>query len=235
MNIDQYRIHSAVVQIQFPTSYLLWDCAGEIADAMCRIWTNLELQEAKPDQQVLRGPGVQIRTGLSQCVIALSGEKSLEQSNIERLAESYIIWRKTLQFESLSRLSTRLVYTKEFKTLREANAELFATGLVKWPSGRVFEQPIDSEKNTFDLSCRFEDENAFSFIRLRAEKVEFKAELDPDFVGEPIIRTKCRAFIDFDRGLLGSVNAEKVRMDEWLKGVLHVYRRDTRKLLSEGS
>lgn len=125
----------------------------------------------------------------------------------------------------------RLQYQKECADLRKANAEILALNIVRLPTQKVFDQPVDTAKNGVDLSIRFEDDTSFTVVRFRAEEISYKQTLDPTFFDdEKLEKVKSRARVDFDRGVLGSVDASAFRTDDWVKGYLHVMRRDIAKL-----
>lgn len=134
----------------------------------------------------------------------------------------------------MTRVSSRVLYVKQFPTMREANEELFKLKLCRLPKSKVFDQPADSPKNTFELTYRFEDEASFAFLRIRTEGVRLEFKADKEFTTlKDTSETKNRLIIDFDRGLIKSTEAASFRMDEWLKGFMHVLRRDVEKVLQE--
>ncbi len=83
-----------------------------------------------------------------------------------------------------------------------------------------------------ELRYRFQDEDSFSTLTIKSEQVTYQANLDPSFVEDyEIKKTVNRLIIDFDRGLLGTIKASNLRMDEWIKGFIHVLRRDIEKVI----
>jgi hypothetical protein len=120
----------------------------------------------------------------------------------------------------------------EYDSLQHANQHLLSLGLIRWPETQVFDQPMDGEKNTFDLSCRFEDSNSFSHVRIATEHLLYELKVDPSIgFAAPEKKTRTTLFVEFDRGVLGKVNMNTFRVDEWLKGFQHVLRRDIDKVL----
>lgn len=232
MILDSFKTHSAIIQIQYADAFLLWDRAGEIARQISKIWPDIKFSEAQPQQQVLNGKGVSIQTSFSKSTITVSGEHAFSQLKVSQICDTFEVWCKVLELDELGRVSTRATYSKDFKSLGNANAELLALNLVRWPETKVFDQPLESERNGLEIQYRFEDEDSFSVLRLKAEQLKYEVDLDPNIFDEPEIReVKNRMIIDFDRGLLGAVNAGKFRMDEWLKGYQHILRRDIEKVL----
>lgn len=232
MILDSCKLHALIVQVGYAQAFELWDRAGAIARQASRIWPGLELNTANPQEQTLRGDGLQIQTTMDKATITLHRPESLDARKVQQLADMFDIWRKELELLELSRVSTRAIYARDYASIAEANAALFALNLVRRPTERVFDQPQDAELNTVDVQYRFEDSKSFAFLRIRSERIEYKVELDPDFVSETEIRSnKSRLLIDFDRALLGTVIAAKLRMDDWLKGFQHVLRRDLEKVV----
>jgi hypothetical protein len=232
MILDSFKIHSAIIQIQYADAFLIWDRAGEIGRELSKIWDGLKVAEGQPQQQILVGEGVNLQTGFSKSTITISGEHALGQLKVGQIIKTFEVWRNALELAELTRVSTRVVYSKEFASMESANAGLFALNLVQWPDTKVFDQPLESDKNGLEILYRFEDDKSFSLLKLKAEQVKYEVDLDENLFGEKKMEKIInRMTIDFDRGLLGSVNAEKFRMDEWLKGYQHILRRDIEKVL----
>lgn len=232
MFLDAFKLHSLTVQIRYQPAYVLWDKAGAVARAHDGLWPGLTVPDANANQQVLRSKDVQIQTGLDQSTITLFGTKSYDAARTSKVKETYDVWWKELELSELTRVSSRAIYVKEFSTLKDANAELLGLNLVRWPTSKVFDQPVDGASNGPDIRFHFEDENSFTFLRLKAEKVNIEAEMHQELSDlEDIKLTKTRLVLDFDRGIIGKISAEKFRMEDWLKGHQHILRRDLEKVL----
>ena len=232
MNLDSFKTQTVAFQIQYPVALALWDHAGVIGQQLMKIWPGLTLKLGQALLQTFASDRVAIQTGLSGSTITISGEKALEQGRITQIAETFEVWRELLTLDVLDRISSRVIYGKEFGTAKEANAALLDLNLATWSDTKVFDQPVDGEKNGLEIAWRFEDDSSFSVLRLRVEQQKAEMELDPEFFDESrLSRTKHKLVIDFDRGLLGSANAKKLIIDEWFKGFQHVFRRDIDKVL----
>lgn len=231
MILDTFKLHSFIFQIEYETNFELWDRAGAISKALQKIWPKLTLANVLPQQQDLRANGLHIQTSIEKATVTLVGSNSLDASKVGQLKETFEVWRSSLELSEVKRISTRGTYIKDFPTLKEANAALLDFGMVRWPASKVFDQPVDGEKNGVEVNFRFEDKESFSLLRFRAEELQYKVDLDSTFVKDTEIRaTKRHMVIDFDRGLLGSVNATKFRLEDWVKGYVHLLRRDLEKV-----
>lgn len=231
MILDSFKTHTLVFQLRYAEAFLLWDRAGAIARAMAVIWPDLKLNEGAPNQQVLSSPVCQINTALSQATITIRGDGVLQSAPLRKIFETFEVWRSHLELTDLTRLSARVVFVKSFDEVAEANRSLLELNLIRMPNEKVFDQPIDSEKNGAEITYRFEDEKSFAFVRIRSEKRTMDIKGDSDFMTEPLTKSICRLLIDFDRGSVGVIEAKKINISEWFKGYLHVMRRDIDKVL----
>lgn len=232
MILDDFKLVSTIIQIEYAEAYLIWDNAGAISKKMCDIWPNLKSSDVQPNQQALSGNGVSIQTGLTKSTLTIAGSHSFDKLNTKRIKGTLDLWFDELELTELIRISMRVLYVKEFDSMLEANQLILGWNLVSWPTTKVFDQPEQSDLNGIDVAYRFEDSNSFSVLRLRAGKLKYEVDLDPALVENAEVRvTKKRTIIDFDRGLLGAVDVDKFRIEEWLKGYQHILRRDIEKVI----
>ena len=130
----------------------------------------------------------------------------------------------------------RVQYLKEFPTLRQANDLIFGLNLVRFPAQKVFDQPVGGSKNGVDIGFRFEDDETFTTLRIKAEGLIYKREVRPEFPEDAAVSfEKNRVMIEFDKGSLKSMKANNFNPEEWLKGYFHVLRRDLEKVISGAS
>jgi hypothetical protein len=232
MILDSYKLSTTIFQIQYKDAVELWDNAGSIARSLITIWPDLKLQAAKPDSQIFQSKEVHIQTTLDKGTLTLNGKNGFDDIRVKKVKETFEIWREKLELTMVERISTRVIYYKEFPTLAAANAAHMSMNLVRLPTGKVFDQPTESDKNTTEVRFRFEDDKSFSFLRLATDGAKYEVEFDPDWVeSQDIKKEKFRAIIDFDRGMLGTVDAHKFRVEDWFTGFQHVLRRDLEKVI----
>lgn len=234
MILDDFKLVNTIFQIQYDHAYELWDRAGAIARHLVKIWPDLKVSESQPQSQIFTSDDVTVQTGLTKSTITMPGEKTFDQLRVRQVKETFDVWCKELELSDLVRVSTRVTYAHEYETLGEANRRIFALNLARWPDAKVFDQPQQSEHNGLEMLYRFEDENSFSVLRVKAEQLTFEANLDAQYVENPKIKvSKKQAIIDFDRGMLGTVSAGKLRIEDWFKGYQHILRRDIGKIIAE--
>lgn len=235
MLLDLFKIARLIVQIRYAPALELWDGAGRVNRKIQKIWPGTEVvgDQVTPAQVILKSTDVQIDTGFEQSTVQVNNLKTIDQSTTQRLVETFEAWRDELELKSLNRVSSRILFTRDFSTPLEANSALFKLiGNSGRVSKKVFDQPIDSPLNSVDFTYRFEDEMSFAFLRVRSELGTLQINENPDI---PEIkggkRSINRLVIDFDRGMKTAFDPVNFRMDEWLKGFNHLLRRDIEKVL----
>lgn len=235
MFLDAFKLERLILQWQYANAFALWDNAGAIALALHKIWPDLEPSRAQPDTQLFSSRLVQIEVALRQTTITLQDVNSLDR-HTDRLVSAFDTIRSNLLLEELSRMSARAFYVKDFSSLQQASEELNQLNLARWPTQRVFDQPTDGDQNGLEIGYRFQDASSFAMLRLKPERVTYEAAVKHPYldVQEQTV-VKNRLLIDFDRGLLGSVKTANFRMEDWLKGFVHVLRRDIEKVIKPTS
>lgn len=233
MLIDSLKLHTVIVQIRYPEAVELWDTSGKISRDLIRLWPDLTVHEAQPQTQTLISGNINIQTGIDQATITIKNDDAFNAQNQNSIKETLDIWTRYLSLDKYTRVSTRSIYTKDFDTIKAANEFLFGFGLVRWPSQKVFDQPQESELNSFDLNYRFEDDKSFAFLRFRTEKLMIEAKLPAEF-SERELKTNSNRFVfDYDRGLVSDIEVSKFRSSEWFKGYNHILRRDLDKVIQD--
>jgi len=234
--LDSFKISQFIVQARYPHALELWDSAGSVSRRIQKIWPDAQIvgEAVSPNNVVLKNDKAQIDTGLEQSTITITQLTTLDQHTSQQIVDTFAAWRDELSLTNLNRVSSRVLFVKEFPTMRDANEELFKLNLCPFPKSKVFDQPTDSPRNTFVLTYRFEDDASFAFLRVRTEGVRMEFKADKEFATlKDTSETKNRLIFDFDRGLIKATEAASFRMDEWLKGFMHVLRRDVEKVLKE--
>lgn len=234
MLLDTFKLQQLILQITYPEALILWDRAGRINTRLQAIWPGTTAADVGPNQQSLNSPSVQIDTSLAKSTLVRNHLTTIDSQTSQQFLNTFQIWRDDLQLGKLNRVSSRALYVRTFPSIAAANAELIAMGLCRMPASKVFDQPIQSENNTVDVAYKFEDASSFAMLRVRTEsvKLEFTPPLEFSNV-KPFDETRHKLILDFDRGVKGSIEASDFRMDEWLKGFVHVLRRDVEKVLTK--
>lgn len=231
MILDDYKIHQLNVQFQYPDAYEIWDNAGKISRDLVEIWPGLSPQAVEGNQQVLKSDSVQITTGLRMSHIGITTIARRDQFD-EQIALTVDVWRQFLALKTLDRVSARSFYRRPYKTLAQANQALVDLKIVRWPESGLFNQPYDSERNTFDVNYRFEDTGGIVSVRVKSQQVKLEILANKDFPDiESSSREENYIIIDLDRATIKPVEAATFSVTEWLKGYHHILRRDLDGLL----
>lgn len=231
MLLDNFKLRTVIFQLQYAPAFEIWDRSGAISRRFTRLWPSLKVHQAEPNRVSLRAPGIEVRTELETAIVVLDASATAEV-RAAQIRESVAIWKSELELLELLRVSMRVQYTKEFPTIRNANDFVLALNMVKFPTQKVFDQPIDGLKNGVEAGYRFEDESTFTTLHIKAESLEYKREAHPEFAEDKSVKfEKNRVLLDFDRGSLKPLSAKNLNAEEWIKGYFHVLRRDLDKVI----
>lgn len=233
MVLDNFKLNNLTFQIVYPVSFEIWDRMGAVARRLSSHWKDLTINRAEPQRIVLVAPGVSIHTDPTTAYISLTGGlRTMDPQTSTKLAGAVEAWRTEFNIPTFTRVSMRTVYVKEYSTLAAVNAAIRASGIARLPDQKVFDIEPGAKKSGIDVGFRFEDDSTFAWLRVRAETVHYEQGFDPEFSDEPPLKKDIhRAVIEFDRGQLGTIHAEKFRTEDWLKGYTHVLRRDIEKVI----
>lgn len=231
MILDSFKLHSLVLQFTYPDAYIVWDRAGDIARHMQDVWPGLALEDSKPNEQNLRSDVVTVSTGVRMSTITNVAGKGLDQLTIDRMVATVDIWRQQLELSTFNRVSCRAKYVRDFSDKAAAIAEVLSWNLFRIPNDRVFNHHQTESNTSVEGTWKFEDKASFTFLRVGAEEITIEIKAHPDFPETQMKKTAARAYIDFDRGSLGEIDAKSFWLAEWLKGYLHVLHRDLPKVI----
>lgn len=232
MLLDEFHVAQLIFQVNYPIAFDIWDRAGALSKSIGKIWPGVDItRDIEPSSIALRGKGFQITTKIDQGTVVLNNPKKIDALAISRISDTFGVWRDALELKELSRLSTRIIYALNFEDSASANSRVMRLLKEELPE-RVFNQDMSSGNNAIEKRWRFLDEKSFTNISIRTEDLKFELQNDAnieEWNQDPLIIH--RLAIDFDRGLKQVPPPDKLRADDWIKGVIHVARRDIEKLL----
>lgn len=235
MYLDNLKLRSLAFQVNYPLAYEIWDSSGEIARKLLKIWPELKVEVGEPNRQYMAGDGVTVRSEMENAVAIFNAEnikKTTADARSHQLRDAFEIWRTSLNLTELTRVSMRVQYHKDYSSAREVSAAISQLNCCKFPATKVFDQPLDGERNSVDTTIRWEDDKSFTVLRIHSEAGIYKRTANPEFPGdEDIEQKRFRLVVDFDRGFLSPIDAKTLRVEEWIKGYFHVLRRDLDKVL----
>jgi hypothetical protein len=231
MFLDTFKLHTSIFQLQYPTAFEIWDRSGAISRRFIRLWPALKVEHGEPNRVILKSSAVTVRTEIETAILVMDSSGTAEARSLQ-IREAVDIWKTELDLLEFKRVSMRVQYTKDFPSLKEANAAILDLQMARIPKQKVFDQPLDGIKNGVEIAFRFEDESTFTTLRVKAETLVLERESHPDFPDDVSVKLeKHRMIVDFDRGSLKPMESKNLRAEEWVKGYFHVLRRDIDKVL----
>jgi len=231
MNFADFLIRQLTFEVRYDDSHLIWDVAGRITRELLDIWPGLKLEEGKPNQQVLKGQKLQVQTGIRTSHVMLFHPKTVVQHS-EQIASTLKVWTSFLELNKLTRIGTRTIFTKEYKSEEEADKAVVELNLVRVPEGPVFN--CHSGPTQMGLNVRWNDDLTTTYLSIGSERRVYEIDGPADFYDEAKKVTKNACLIDIDRATLKPLELSKFDVRQWLEGVQHVQSRDIPKFLAIG-
>jgi hypothetical protein len=237
LDVDQFTLEKAVVEVRYPAAYAIWDRAGSVWSEVGRKWPDLKVSHAQPNKTAftLDGGKFDAAVELEQSrVVAARPERSLDGLAEVASVLLEIVFRK-LEVLTLDRVALRVLYFKKFGDAGQASAALLATDLVRVPR-TVMEHRHEDKILLPEFASRIEGKNLGVCFRLRAESRTMDFEPPPEFEEiKPHHDETHGVVVDVDHYTKASIPIGKLNVREWISSSLKVARRDANRLLKDGT
>ncbi len=229
MDLDDFELELAVLEIRYEPSYLHWDRVGSLWMKAIHNWRTLKAIEANPAKTIFRldlETTYELVTEIAQSrVLAHRPKRNLEEfSNVVAFFVGLVV--STFEIDEYTRVGVRFVFARTYPTPEEAAEQLLQTGMMKCPQGPFF--GFEGKATIPRYALRWEGEERGTLVQLRAEtqKIETTPPASiPDV--EPLSKESHRLVVDFDYYTRKPVGIGQLESREWIKQVNHVIRRDS--------
>jgi hypothetical protein len=232
MRLDELELTGVTFEIRFGGAYLIWDHAGKIWQEASNKFLVAKAAKVEPNQQRFEfGKRFSVSLVVDRLSV-LDHRPTVKRGEFyEYLDFFYREVTTTLEVSSLSRIGTRLTYAKDFANSAEASAAMIDLGLLKQPSGKLFN--IDGKPHLPEYGMRWEAGALGAYIQIKA--IEKKVEVDPP-IGETDITaqssSKHRLVYDVDYYTLSPTPVGTFDPKLWVDQVVHAVTRDSVVFLS---
>lgn len=194
---EQLVLVTATFQIAYAESVLMWDRAGTLWHKLRRQWPELQLGDdispARVSGQLASRFAFQ--TELNKATLTDHGARSLGE--VSEAADAFgAIVCDTLELESLERVSARLIWHHNTKSLEEAVRLVAETGIVKTPQLPTPTAVLDR----CSASVAWSDAGVRSVLRLNGDqrKVEWQPMAVLYDVLRPVRHLSSYVLVDFE-------------------------------------
>ena len=211
--IDDFRAFSLTCELRYMSAYLIYDRTGQVLEDLRKTFTNIAVSAASPPQTSFVAAEGSFTLELGACRFTTNRLDKNGETFAKHCAVFFDVVIDQLGINVFTRLGLRYIARKEFKTLDEAKAALAALTLANLKPTRRF----NSSESPIEVMFRWEDAEIGAFVRLRAESVDIKFDLDPrlcDGDQECCLAAELKSKRDLLEALRGAIPQNSTRRED---------------------
>lgn len=231
LGLAEFAVEQLAFEVRFPEAFLLWDRAGNLAQ-QAKAFKG-KLVSAEPGKVVFRKGRLEAAFELTQArVIQHHPEGALERFADD--ADQLVALVSTiLEVASFTRIGFRAVAFRKTESLAAAANKLLGTGLIRVPVGRSFDAEPTAGASFAEYGVRLQSRARATTIRLRSDERRLEIEAPAGLKAfDSKVEETFGLILDVDQFTLAPMEPAQLLTREWVKGALHLYRRDVANFLA---
>ncbi len=226
LDLGQFKLQRAILEIRFDAAYLLWDRAGAISGSLQKLFPNLKVPSANPAQQRFKlNDNTQLSVELDKAnIVSFFPPTNLDVFR-EAAGKVMPIIIDVLDRKTLTRIGFRVFYEKKFATKSEAAQYVVQCMPSLQRTGKHFN--IEGEVRDPSFTLRWEGETTGCLVALQAVHAKLEVDVPSDW-GEitPINEEKSYAQLDADMYAHSSTPTAKFNAPALIENWYKIVRRD---------
>ena len=170
MNISEFTLKSAILEVRYEHAYLHWDRAGSMWHTASQEWRGLEMVTVEPNATVFKWKNMyefSARVERANATIHFP-ESSLEDEGYKVYDKFIELVVSKLKISDFTRIGFRTIFQKPCKSEKDASEQLLSLGILKPPGGRHF--GISGDITILSFDARWEGEELGSRVRIFTQK-----------------------------------------------------------------
>jgi len=198
IDLDQFALKEAILEVRYPDAFLFWDHVGSFWDGMAARYPGLEMDEASPQETKVKFDANTIgNVFINRAFCAIARPKS-NLADLQDLGEAFFhSLLSILNVNSLSRIGFRLVYYKSFEQRAAASEFVRSQGSMPKPADKLLN--VDGQLVDPHAEMRFEGEKLGFKLVLRSQETTLTVPLPPEFRDlAPLKTTRSIATLEVD-------------------------------------
>lgn len=232
LTIDDFKPFSITCELRYKNAFLVYDRTGQVLEDLRDSFTDIAVSAASPQQTtwVAEEGTFVLEIGACRFTSVRSGQNA--EGFTKQCNDFFEAVTNHLQINVFTRIGLRYIARKEFKTLDESKAALASMLLVNLKPTQRFK----SSESPIEVLFRWEDSQIGAFVRLRAETVDIKTVVAPEFQ-EHVTKVDKKIHgltIDIDYYTVAPVEREQWNAIEWLPQKLRMIKKEADGILQGG-
>lgn len=214
-SLSDFQLEQRVCEARMPQSFLFWDFSGRFWADIVRRVPDLRVLSANPghtqfesdDFLLIAEPGLLRATAKGHL-----GHSEFQ----EKATEFFEVAIDLFKIDVFDRLGYRVIYGREYPSMKEASSAFGEFGLLSIPQPSPF--GIAEQSSAMDARITWEDENVGATLGVRTERRNFQAVIP--WEARDYIKTtnsqKSMLVIDVDRFTKKKLNRDQASLKEWI-------------------
>lgn len=226
-DISSFRLDSAVLEIRYDNSFLLWDRAGSIWNSFTKKHPELKIEQAEPNKQRFtdgKSFEYQIETNRAHVSEKRPSSALDKFKNFSDHLCSAV--SKEMEIEVFERVGFRIQYFLVCKDQENALSAFLNMNLLRPPNEKVF--GIEGNVKEGGLNIRIEDEEIGTIVRIQVikRKIHFNAPIEvPEL--ESVEVEEWGVTFDVDYYTVRPIMVSQFKVRDWIEHTHRLVRRDS--------
>jgi hypothetical protein len=230
VQLTDFDLHQLVFEVRYDDAFEVWDCAGLVHRELVSVWPGVKLADTNPNQQILKSADVQIQTGIRTSHVLLFDPGSVLKRE-DQIADTFAVWRSSLDLRELKRVGTRAVFRKRFSTEEQAGIAFMSIGLVKLPQDGTFLHSGVSP-SLGELRLQWKTEAVHTTLSFKSQQQQMELPAIPEFEKPSEKLTRDDLILDIDRATGKPMDVSQFDPREWLKSFQRLCSKDLPRVLA---
>lgn len=231
LNLSDFRLTSAVLEVRYTNAYIIWDRSGKIWAEISSLWPGLNVLTVQPNVVVFRLENkYELSVQIDKAHIMDLKPTSNLDDFMERADKFIKLVIQNLEIINFTRVGFRLVYVKAFPDSLQAANSLISTKMISVPHGKQFN--IQGRISLPKYSIVLESDSAAARIALEVmdKKIDFDPPPNIEELKSAHLETHELVY-DLDYYIPSKVSTGQLNVKEWLSQTYHLVKRDSKSFL----
>lgn len=227
-SFSEFQIDRQVCEVRIPQNYLFWDYSGRLWAEIARDFEKMKAVNANPNHTSFEAGDFLLVAEPSVIRITARGTVS----NDEFLKKSSVFFDTCIDILKIAlfdRVGLRIIWTQEFRSMRETKEGFEKFGVLALPAGPLF--GIEEPPVGLETRISWESANIGVVLGLRTERRSFEPQL-PWELRSQVKATGSEQFllvVDADRFTRKSLSREVLDISEWIGSSHRVLKKSITK------
>lgn len=180
LTVSDFKTAMAVCEVRYENAYLIYDRTGLICDDLRRMFSNLSVVIASPNQTTLQADEGSCALELSQCRFGSQAPDNQLQSFASHSKRFFDSVLYNLDIRTLSRVGLRVFFRRDYKSIDELKAALASLKLITLAPAERF----GAASEPYEILLRWQGAHIGTMFRVAMQSGTIDVHLPPELQPE---------------------------------------------------